>query len=163
MAALWRTPFKVQNQEVKLPGLRMSIAQVTVAAVDFAVAAACLYVLLPDDLPLNFVQFLAVYMLAWVAVVFTHVPGGLGVFDLVIVTLTHESRKDAVIVALAAFRVMYYLIPAFIAMPLFLLHEASIRGSAVNRIVARLFGENAVSGAMPIPTDAERNEVQTPK
>lgn len=152
IAGVWRTPFKFGGQEVRLPGLRMSAAQVFVAALDFAVAALCLYVLLPSDLPVSYTRFLAIYMLAWVAVVVTHAPGGIGVFDLVIIALTHESRKDAAAVALATYRVLYYLVPAMIAVPMFFLHEATIRGSATQRLVARLFGETAVSGPMPIPT-----------
>jgi phosphatidylglycerol lysyltransferase len=151
IAGLWRTPITIQGHKIKLPGLRMSLVQVLVAAVDFAVAAGCLYVLLPDDLPLTYTRFLAVYMLAWVAVVSTHAPGGVGVFDVVIVTLTHDERKDAVLVALLVYRFIYYMIPFFIAVPMFLLHEATIRGSRTNLLVMRLFGENAMSGTMPVP------------
>jgi len=153
IAGLWRTPVSVQGHKIKLPGLRMSILQVLVAAVDFAVAAGCLYVLLPEDPDLTYTRFLAIYMLAWVAVVTTHAPGGVGVFDIVIVSLTHESRKDAVLVALLIYRVIYYLIPFFIAVPMFLLHEATIRGSKVNHLVLRLFGENALSGPMTVPVE----------
>ncbi|WP_231754241.1 putative bifunctional lysylphosphatidylglycerol flippase/synthetase [Caulifigura coniformis] len=151
IAGLWRTPLKVQGHKIKLPGLRMSLLQVLVAALDFAVAAGCLYVLLPDDLPLGYTRFLAIYMLAWVAVVSTHAPGGVGVFDVVIVSLTHESRKDAVLVALLVYRFIYYLLPFFIAVPMFLLHEATIRGSKTNRLVMRMFGENALSGPLQVP------------
>ncbi len=156
IAGLWRTPVTVQGNKIKLPGLRMSLAQVFVAAIDFAVAAGCLFVLLPEDLPLGYSRFLAIYMLAWVAVVTTHAPGGVGVFDVVIVSLTAESRKDAVLVALLVYRVIYYLIPFFIAVPMFLLHEATIRGSKTNRLVMRLFGENALSGPVQIPTEVEK-------
>jgi uncharacterized membrane protein YbhN (UPF0104 family) len=151
IAGLWRTPISIQGNKIKLPGLRMSLAQVLVAAVDFAVAAGCLYTLLPDDLPLSYTRFLAVYMLAWVAVVTTHAPGGVGVFDVVIVSLTHDQRKDAVLVALLVYRFIYYLIPFFIAVPAFLLHEATIRGSKTNLLVTRMFGENALSGPLEIP------------
>lgn len=158
IAALWRTPFSIQGNKVKLPGLRMSVLQVFVAALDFAVAAGCLFVLLPADLPLTYTRFLAVYMLAWVAVVSTHAPGGVGVFDLVIITLTHDERKDAVIVALLVYRFIYYLIPFFTAVPMFLLHEATILGSRTNLLVTRMFGETALSGAMPIPPPKSSGE-----
>lgn len=151
LTVVWTKPIRFQGQDVKLPSLRMSVAQVVVAALDFAVAALCLYVMLPDDLGVPYTKFLAIYLLAWVAVVFSHVPGGVGLLELVIVTLTHASRKDAVVAALLAFRVIYYLLPAIVAVPIFFLHEATIRGSATNRLVARLFGENVLSGAMPIP------------
>jgi phosphatidylglycerol lysyltransferase len=155
IAGLWRTPVTIQGHKIKLPGLGMSLLQVFVAALDFAVAAGCLYVLLPGDLPLSYSRFLAIYMLAWVAVVTTHAPGGVGVFDVVIVSLTHQSRKDAVLVALLVYRFIYYLIPFFFAVPMFLLHEATIPGSKVNRLVARLFGENALSGPLFVPPKPE--------
>jgi uncharacterized membrane protein YbhN (UPF0104 family) len=151
IVGVWRKPIKVQGEEVRLPGLRMSMLQVTVAAIDFAVAAMCLYVLLPGDMVVSYTRFLAIFMLAWVAVVITHVPGGVAVFDVVIIALTHDSRKDEVLVALATYRVLYYLLPTLIAMPMFFLHEATIRGSATNRLVVRLFGDSTTSGPVPIP------------
>lgn len=147
IAGLWHTPLSVQGHKIKLPGLRMSVLQVLVAALDFAVAAGCLFVLLPEDLGLTYTRFLAIYMLAWVAVVTTHAPGGVGVFDLVIIALTHED----VLVALLVYRFIYYLIPFFIAVPMFLLHEATIRGSRTSLLVMRLFGENALSGPIELP------------
>lgn len=163
IAGLWRTPIAVQGNKIKLPGLTMSLAQVLVAAVDFAVAACCLYVLLPEDASLTYTRFLAIYMLAWVAVVTTHAPGGVGVFDVVIVSLTHESKQDAVFVALLVYRFIYYLIPFSIAVPMFLLHEATIRGSKTNLLVTRMFGENSLSGPVQIPTkDTEAKEPGRP-
>ncbi|MBX3444898.1 MAG: UPF0104 family protein [Planctomyces sp.] len=162
IVAAWRKPLKVRGQDVRLPGVRMSAAQIGVAALDFAVAALCLYVLLPEDMPMSYSRFLAVYMLAWVAVVVTHVPGGLAVFDLVIISLCPESRRDSVAVALATYRVIYYLLPTFIALPMFLLHEATVRDSATNRLVKRLFGEStwtgdAASDAPPPPPIPSEN------
>lgn len=45
-----------------------------VAGVDLIAAAACMYVLLPDDLGIGFIDFLPSYLMAQVAVVLTHVP-----------------------------------------------------------------------------------------
>ena len=57
------------------------------------------------------------------AVVFTHVPGGLGILELVIVTLAAGTAKEEVLAALLAFRAIYYLIPLGLAFGLLLGHE----------------------------------------
>ena len=57
------------------------------ARADFFLAAAVLYVLLPRTVGVGFFFVLEIYILAYVAEVLTHVPGGWGVFDVVIVGL----------------------------------------------------------------------------
>ena len=70
------------NRSVRLPGLRLSALQLLITLVDVCAAACVLYVLLPDAPPLG--AFLLVYMLALAAGVLSHVPGGVGVFEAVL-------------------------------------------------------------------------------
>ena len=85
--------------------------------VDLIAAAACMYVLLPDDLGIGFIDFLPSYLMAQVAVVLTHVPGGVGVFELVILHLTHTPREQAVFAAVLLFRLIYFILPLLAAAP----------------------------------------------
>ncbi|MGI4748001.1 MAG: lysylphosphatidylglycerol synthase domain-containing protein, partial [Janthinobacterium lividum] len=66
---------------ISLPGLRMSIGQVAVAALDVAATAAIAYTLLPEAIGLSYPAFLAIYIASYSAGLIAGVPGGLGVFD----------------------------------------------------------------------------------
>ena len=60
--------------------------------------------------------------MAMVAVVLTHVPGGAGVLEVVILHLTTASPQ-AVFAALLCFRVIYYLLPLLLAAVIFAIYE----------------------------------------
>ena len=92
------------------------------AGADLVAAGACLYVLLPPDSNVTFIQFLPTYLMAMVAVVLTHVPGGAGVLEVVILHLTTASPQN-VFAALLCFRVIYYLLPLLLAAILFAFYE----------------------------------------
>ena len=94
-----RKPIHVFGKEFVFPAPRLAVAQMVVAGVDLIAAASCMYVLLPHDLGISFIEFLPGYLMAQVAVVLTHIPGGVGVFELVIIHLTHTPRTEAVFAA----------------------------------------------------------------
>lgn len=118
-----RHPLRFRGHELHLPSLRMALSQLAVASADFIVAAAVLYVLLPKSVEIPFSQFLSIYLLATVGGVATHVPGGIGILELVVLSLLTSAQhkaveKDALFASLLAFRVVYYLIPLFPALGL---------------------------------------------
>lgn len=96
---------------VPLPGVGVALLQIIVSASDFAVAGAMLYILLPSDVHTGYFQFLPVFLLAVAAAAVTHIPGGLGVFELVILSLLTPAHSAAIVGALLAYRVIYYLLP----------------------------------------------------
>ncbi len=72
--------------------------QYLIATLDLIVAAAVLYVLMPASLGVSYHHFLAVYLLALVAALFSQVPGGLGVLELVILVFcVHGPRVPVVL------------------------------------------------------------------
>ena len=60
-------------------------------------------------------RVLGVFMLAIVAAVLSHVPGGYGVFDMLIVAFLPKEHGPAVVAALLVFRVIYDWLPLLIA------------------------------------------------
>lgn len=117
MTAVRQRSIVVRGFELALPKPGLAIAQLSVAALDLLIAAGILYVLFPDDVPVNYAQFVGIFLLAAVVVIFSHVPGGLGVFELVILTLTAPQHPSEVLGALLIYRVLYYLLPlAFAAL-----------------------------------------------
>ena len=119
-----RRPLRFRGREFHLPSFRMALSQLAVASVDFMVAASVLYILLPDDVEISFLHFLSIYLLAIVGGVITHVPGGIGILELVVLALVVSNEpgkmveKDALFASLLAFRVVYYWIPLFPALTL---------------------------------------------
>ncbi|MBJ7501126.1 MAG: bifunctional lysylphosphatidylglycerol flippase/synthetase MprF [Sphingopyxis sp.] len=110
----WRTP---------LPGARRSAAMTAVAALDLAAASAALFVLLPAPDPAAFPAFFLGYALAIIAALISHVPGGLGVFEAVVIAAV-PSDKAQLLAALLAYRVIYYLVPLLLAALLLAWHES---------------------------------------
>ncbi len=122
-----RKPIRIFGKEFVFPGPRIAIAQCIVAGVDIVAAAACMYVLLPGNIQVSFIDFLPSYLMAQVAVVLTHIPGGVGIFELVILELTHTANTQAVFAAVLLFRLIYYIIPLLAAAVLLGIYEACQR------------------------------------
>ena len=122
-----RKPVHIFGKEFVFPPPRIAIAQALVAGVDIVAAAACMYVLLPSDMGISFIDFLPSYLMAQVAVVLTHIPGGVGVFELVILHLTHTSHEQMVFAAVLLFRLIYFIIPLLAAALLLAVYEVRQR------------------------------------
>lgn len=122
-----RKPVHIFGKEFVFPPPHIAMAQALVAGVDIVAAAACMYVLLPGNMGVSFMDFLPSYLMAQVAVVLTHIPGGVGVFELVILHLTHTSHEQMVFAAVLLFRLIYFIIPLLAAAVLLAVYEARQR------------------------------------
>ena len=114
-AGLVRHPLRVWRWHVALPSLRMAAQQIVIGALDWGLAAAVLYVLMPDALHSGFGHFLAIFVIAQMVGLISHVPGGLGVFEAVMLAgfgaTGNQALAAPILGALAAYRVIYYLLP----------------------------------------------------
>lgn len=114
-AGLVRHPLRVWRWHVALPSLRMAAQQIVIGALDWGLAAAVLYVLMPNALDSGFGHFLAIFVIAQMAGLISHVPGGLGVFEAVMLAgfgaTGNQALAAPILGALAAYRVIYYLLP----------------------------------------------------
>jgi len=111
-----RAPVQVWALRFPVPSWRMAGAQAFLASLDWAVAGLTLYVLLPHPTGFALSHFMAVFILAQVAGITSQVPGGLGVFETIMVLLFSPVLKAPDVVAsLLAFRAIYYLAPLGVA------------------------------------------------
>lgn len=102
---------QIWRLHIPLPSWRLGLAQLLIAFADILGAGACLYVLLPDGAP-PFFAFMLVFAVACVAGVASHVPGGLGVFEsVVLLGLKTYLPAEAVTAALLGYRAIYFLLP----------------------------------------------------
>ncbi|MBI3607414.1 MAG: bifunctional lysylphosphatidylglycerol flippase/synthetase MprF [Nitrospirae bacterium] len=128
-------PFRIGAWEVSLPSTRLSIAQIAVSSADWLAAGSVLYALLPPSATLSFPAFLGLFLLAQIAGQASLIPGGLGVFEGVIVVLLSPSVPAAsVFGSLVAYRLVYYLAPLGLAAVLLGIHEVLERREGVKRV-----------------------------
>jgi len=117
LSLLRREPFRVGAWELALPAPSIAFAQLAVSSVDWFLAPCALYALLPASEHVSLPRFLAIYLLAQTAGVISNLPGGIGVFEaIVLVMLTPAMNGGAVAATLVAYRVIYYLIPLLVAL-----------------------------------------------
>lgn len=126
-SALIRKPLKWKGSSISLPPFRLSLMQVVVSAGDFALASTVLYVLLPSGIrgleEVDFTTILVAYLVAMIIVVNVHVPGGFGVLEVTVLYMMPDNAGVQVTAALVLFRIIYYFIPAIVALFLFLYIE----------------------------------------
>lgn len=118
-----RTPLSWRGWTVPLPAGRIAIRQVAIASVDLVLASATLYVLLPQSVNLSFLTFAGLYMVALAAGLLSAVPGGIGVFESVLVLLLPEVPTASLLGALLGYRLVYYALPFVVAVLVLSLHE----------------------------------------
>lgn len=126
---------------LRVPGLRMALGQLLISSLDVLIAASVLYLLLPEAPP--FSSFVLVYMLALAAGVLSHVPGGVGVFEAVLLAAFSSQIDPAgLVAAMLLYRLIYVLLPLTLAGLLLLANEA--RRLWLPRQIARMAGGLAV-------------------
>ncbi len=135
VAAARRGALRFGRFTLSAPSLPVLGAQVVFSACDIALSALTLYVLLPGG-DLGFAAFLAVFAAATMAGIASHVPGGVGVFETVVLAALPASVPlDQAAAALLLYRLIYYLMPFGLALVVLAVHEARL-----SRLGARLAG-----------------------
>lgn len=112
------------------PTLRQAAAQPVLAALDLIAASAALFVLVPGASVHQFPAFFLGYALALIAAQVTHVPGGLGVFEAVMVAALPGIDHATLLTALILYRAIYFLLPLMVGVTVLALHEQRHRGAA---------------------------------
>jgi uncharacterized membrane protein YbhN (UPF0104 family) len=110
-----RQPLQLKHWVIPHVSIQICLTQIVISSLDWALAAAVLYVLLPSS-ALSYSDFLSVYLLGQLAGLISNVPGGLGVFETVILLLLSSSISSvALFGSLLTYRAIYYLLPLSIA------------------------------------------------
>lgn len=103
------------NRRLVLPSAGAILIQLVATVVDIAASAAVLWVLLPEG-PVSYPFVLSVYAVAVGLGILSHVPGGVGVFEaLVLGALGSQLPLGGVVGALLLYRVIYYILPLVVA------------------------------------------------
>jgi uncharacterized membrane protein YbhN (UPF0104 family) len=115
---------RVRGIEVEMPPMRLVVAQLVVGPLNFACVAGCLYEALAAVVSTPFLGVAAVYVIANLTAMISHVPGGLGVIESVVMFLLPAGNA---IGALLVFRFLYFLVPLALGSILFAVAEMVFR------------------------------------
>jgi len=139
---------------LRVPPARLILLQGAISLVDIGAAATVLWLLLPSgavDLP----SFMALYAVAIAIGAASHLPGGIGVFEAVVLLAFHNSGVplDQVAAALVLYRLVYFALPLGLAILLLAGFEVSRRAHlleggaravrAATRLMPRFLGAGA--------------------
>jgi phosphatidylglycerol lysyltransferase len=114
-AAARNKEIRVLKWQVRLPPPGLAIRQLLISALDLTASAAALWFLLPDNI-VGLPAFFAWYAMAVALGLLSHVPGGLGVFEAVILLACGgRAPPEQIIGALVLYRIVYYLLPLIVA------------------------------------------------
>lgn len=131
-----RAPLRLGGWSLRAPSPGIATGQILVASVDWLLAGVVLYVLLPHANGLTLSAFLFIFLVAQVAGLASHLPGGVGVFDSLILLFLRPYAAPSVIAgSLVAYRAIYYLMPLGLGSLAFAGHEVLHRRAAVTRAV----------------------------
>ena len=111
-ASLWRPAFLAR---ICLPSLRAMGLVLMLVLLDTSMAGAALYLLLPAGSEVDLAPFLAAFLIALGAGLVMGTPGGVGPFEVMLISLLPALDQHALLSAILAFRLVYYALPAMLA------------------------------------------------
>lgn len=137
-AALRLGPLRLRRVELPLPPGRLAVAQLGISVLDWTIAGTVLHVLLPPgSVPL--LALLGAFLASQLLGLASHVPGGMGVFEgLMVLLLKPFMPSSTLLPALIAYRAVYYLLPLSVAALALVADELHQRRSQAARLGAAL-------------------------
>lgn len=148
---IFKQPFSIGGRKFELPNFSTAVQQILFASTDLIAAGATLYVLLPADVNISYPALLGAYLIAMFLGVVSSVPGGIGVFEGLILLLLPTIPKAELLSAIVAYRVSYYLIPLSLAVLILAVQEFSAYRQKASDALARSRGwVIRVRGRLPL-------------
>ncbi|HEY6642331.1 bifunctional lysylphosphatidylglycerol flippase/synthetase MprF [Povalibacter sp.] len=134
-----REPLLFGRLRLRLPPASLALHQLLISAVDIGATAAVLWVLLPAG-SIAFSAFVGFFAIAVVLGVLSHLPGGLGVFEaIMLLALKDHVPAESLAAALVLYRIIYYVLPLLLALALLVFLELQHgAGTAVSRAAVSL-------------------------
>jgi len=133
-------PLRIRRWSLEIPAFRLAIGQVLIGSINFAFVAACLHQALAAVADVAYLGVASVYVIANATALVSHVPGGLGVIESVVMYLLPQND---LIGPLLVFRFVYFLAPLVLGSIMF----------AVTELILRRRG-SSTQGNAPIPAKA---------
>src|SRR4051794_33114605 len=105
VAWVWRTPRVIgrQNWQVQLPSGPLTLLQIAIGIVDLSCCALAMYMLVPNDPPMQLIDVAVIFITATLLGFASHSPGGLGVFDAALLVALWEFDAEEMLAGGAGF------------------------------------------------------------
>jgi phosphatidylglycerol lysyltransferase len=104
---------------IRRPAPSVALRQIAIASLDWLITGTILFLVLPLD-GIGYGTVLRVYLLSQAMGTISHVPGGMGVFELFVLALLAPiiapDQRSTVVASLVVLRLVYYLLPLAIAL-----------------------------------------------
>lgn len=124
-ALMIRRQLRIRSFVLEMPDVKLALLQILVGSVNFAFVAACLHSSIAAFSDVPYPTVTAVYVIANVAGLISHIPGGLGVIEGVVLYLLPDRQLLA---AVLVFRFVYFLVPLALGSALFAISEIRLGG-----------------------------------
>ncbi|HEY6517405.1 MAG TPA: bifunctional lysylphosphatidylglycerol flippase/synthetase MprF [Steroidobacteraceae bacterium] len=124
-SALSRGVIEIRGWALRAPGPTIGLPHVALGVIDMSIAGSVLWWLLPSGAHIGFIPFSGAYAIAIIAGVVSHVPGGIGVFETVMLLTLRGVPPEALLGSLLAYRAIYYFVPLLFGALLFGYKELS--------------------------------------
>lgn len=121
---------RIARWTLKFPDSTTAAWQMTVGGIEMLAAIGALYVLLPAASALPFIDFLPIYVGAVLVGLISHVPGGLGVFEVIVLAAFPPNARADALAAMLCYRLTYSVVPFIVAGTVWLVVESSGKGKS---------------------------------
>lgn len=143
-----RARLRIGKFRLSAPRPDILVSQMVITLIDMTLGALVLFLLVPTG-DMQFLPFLAVYLAAMMAGILSHVPGGVGVFETVMIAALPSTVPVADVAAgLLLYRLIYYILPFLVA--LIIMALAELRSLALGGVRSPLWA--VMSGLIPLGT-----------
>ena len=101
---------------VTLPSARLTLVQIGIGVLDLGAGGLAMYMLLPAEPTVTFVEVLVIYVTATLLGFLSHAPGSLGVFEAAMLIALSQFAKEELLASLLIFRCLYFVLPLILAL-----------------------------------------------
>ncbi|NIY47239.1 lysylphosphatidylglycerol synthase domain-containing protein [Cedecea colo] len=130
VAYLWFCAFAkhrhmtVKGQKLVLPSFKFAVAQMLISSANWMAMGAIIWLLLGQEI--NYFFVLGVLLVSSIVGVIVHIPAGIGVLEAVFIALLagEHTSHGAIIAALLAYRLLYFIAPLLLAIVCYLALES---------------------------------------
>ena len=122
-------PLQIGSWRIGIPSTRTAWLQLALSIGDLACASGTLYVLLAPELGIHYWTFLGLYLIAIAAGVISSLPGGIGVFEAVLLLTLPNVDREALLSTVIVYRLIYYVAPLTLALIFLAAHEIRLHRS----------------------------------
>ena len=113
----------IRGWRFDLPPAKIILQQTAIAIVDLGTVALVLYLLLPPSDHISYWATFSAFIQSMAVGILSHVPGGLGVFEVVMISALPTVDRTQMLAVLLVFRLLYYIAPFFISLSALIVYE----------------------------------------